>query len=222
MRNKKMIIRVLGIVLFLVIAVSMSVPDAYAASSKKVKTTNYTTVKKGSVVYCAAHYGLYKYNLTTGSLEKLVGANPEERYDFIDCINVHKGYVYYIKGDAITVPLYRIKTNGKGKKKIGAVMEYGIRNKKIYYTTLNSKTEKTEKKQMDLNGKHKKKSRFKFKRSHARTNNAAYYVERITLGKERFVDNGEWMIREHQADYLIIAGGNRVFLCQYDEEHYEE
>lgn len=223
MEKRRTISRIIGIMLVFAVAVSVAVPQAYAASGKKVKMTNYNTVKKGSAVYCAAHYGLYKYDLKTGSLKKLVSANPEERYDFIDCISVHKGYVYYIKGDAITVPLYRIKTNGKGKKRIGAVLEYGIRNKKIYYTTLNSKTEKTEKKQMSLNGKHKKNSRFKIKRSNANSNNKAYYVERrVILGQDRFLDDGEWMIREHLADYLIIAGGDRVLLCQYDDERYED
>lgn len=203
------------------VAVSVTALPTYAAGGKKVKMAGYNAFKKGSNVYCAAHKGLYKYNIKTGSLKKLASANPET-YEFIDGVKVYKGYVYYVAGNAITAPLYRIKTNGKGKKRIGAVIEYGIRNNKIYYTTLNNKTGKTEKKQMNLNGKYKKKSRFKIKRPKARSNNKAYYVENVTLSKDRFLYNGEWMIREHLADYLIIAGGNKVLLCQYDDEYYDE
>lgn len=219
MNNLRKISRIMAVIMMVLVAVTFTAPETYAAGSRTKKGKHYEVIKKGNYVYCTAYDGIYKVNIKTHAKKRLVFGNPEE-YQFVSCMSLHKGYLYFTKGGAINTSLHRVKTNGKNRKSLGTIYEYVVSGSKIYYNVYNDSAEKRVKKQMKLNGRGKRSSKYKIKVKHKATNASGYYLNQVKLRTESVYDPAEdWTYTtEYMADYLMLPGGGKVLLCEYSYE----
>ena len=219
-----------AVLMIAVLIITMSAPQAQAASGKTKKMTVYSQViVKGKYAYCSSRFGIYKVNLNSGSAYLLVRTNkmPEldrRPYGF----KISRGYLYYFCGlGALTDDtLYRIKTSGKHNKRLANAADYAISKGKIYYTTYGLNPDKCKKKQMKLNGKSKKSTRYKAKNKYNTSNKRGYYVERSLVNTTSsyeydYYGDSYISVDEYYNDYLVTPGGKRIYLCSYSNNHIE-
>ncbi len=174
------------LIIALIVAFAFCLEPSMAAT-KTMKT--YDVIKSGSSVYCLAGTGIYKVNIKSGSVKKIV-KNPGEYGHYRQMAKKGK-YIYYIKGGTdVRGELYRVKTNGTKKKKIAGsvaknrcVQAYAIKGKKIYYKEINATTCEAVTKSMKLNGKSKKKSSANVKSESCVSNAPGYTVMAHRLDK---------------------------------------
>lgn len=216
--NIKKITRVMAVVMMMIVAVTFTAPESYAAGGKTKRMTVYNTYVKGNYAYCSGDEGLYKINITTGAKVLLVDCSKEVIGSSISGIHIHKGYIYYMKSqhNKTTDMLWRIKTNGKAKKKLGEVSYYAVSKNKIYYSVESGSHGKFRNRQMKLNGKSKRSSKYKVRNKFKETNKKGYSVEIVTLSTEKDED-GEVKVA-HMAECLMLPGGNRVIISKWDDE----
>lgn len=122
-------------------------------------------------------------------------------------MKLHKGYLYYLSGGSgIASPtLYRVKTNGKGNKKLDSADNYVISKKKIFYTkSVGEFYDKSVKRQMNLNGSKKNKSSYKIKNNYKTSNTAGYYIKHIDS------ESGV------HTDYLVTPG-KQILISSYED-----
>ena len=151
--------RITAIILIATLILGCFTVASFGASPKKKMTSYYEVLKKGNTVYCSAGNGIYKVNLKKRQAKRLVTIDADPNGTAYG-MKLHKGYLYYIEPGPMLNHLYRIKTNGKGSKYLGLVSDYVISKNKIYYESYNLDSWKTIRRQMKLNGKSKKKSKY--------------------------------------------------------------
>ena len=187
MKKKTRIAVIFALIAALILSNTVS---AFAASKTKKMTVYNEVIKSDNYAYCAAGDGIYKINLVNGASQKLVNIDS---YPFVGVggMKLYKGYLYYLTGGTgVASPsLYRIKTNGKGKKKLDSADRYVIKKKKVYYTKrVGEFYNKSVKRQMKLNGSKKKKSSYKVKATFKDSNAAGYYVKQVETGSDTYSD----------------------------------
>lgn len=225
-RKMRVASRITAVLLIVLMIVTAFTPEAMASSGKTKKMTVYTQViVKGNYAYCIARLGLYKVNLKTGHKKRLVkNMMPEVDSGSVVTIKLHRGYLYYEAAGALCDNgLCRIKTSGKKDKYLGDVYNYAIKKNRIFYTTYGASDSVKKKKQMSLNGKHKRKSKFKVKNKYRKSNKKGYYVETVLLDEteDYDFDMDEWVIKEYYQYNLVMPGGRRIFLCSFTDQHFE-
>ena len=204
MKSRKARILIIAALAAALIASSMMVSFA-AAGSKKISSTTYNKVIKGSTyAYCSTGKGIYRVNTKTNKVKKI--ASAPSPYASPATMKLYKGFIYYCAGDGVNNMLYRVKTNGKNKKYLGSVADYAIKNKTIYYThyTYNEDTgrEVPQHKKMSLTGKNKKKTVYKVYMKNKATNKKGYRV--------KTVENSNKLTY-----YLVKPNKKRVKLCRF-------
>ena len=225
--SKKGMIRIiLASILIAMLVITMTAPQAMAASGGTKKMTVYNEViKKGKYAYCSAYHGIYKVNLKTGTKKRLVAFNDRYgNYDlYAEYMAIRKGYLYYIDYWVINGHLHRVKISGKGKKSLGQVNAYAIKGNKLYYTRWSDNGEKILKKRMKLNGKKKRKSSFNVDNKVKKTNAKGYRVKSALNDSVWVYDyqGGGYIVTEYYTQYLVKPSGKRIKLCDYTSEHVE-
>lgn len=221
MSNKR--IRSIAVIALLLVFVFSSTAMSFAASGTKTMTAYNEVIVKGNYAYCSASNGIYKVNIKTGKKMRIV----KEDYvgDFIiEDMKIHKGYLYYKVVYGMPA-LYRVKLSGKSKKFLADIEEvYVISGNKIFYRELES----NKKMQMDLNGKHKKKTSVKFKLKEKKSNKKGYRVKTV-YGKE-VVDYSDYyqdpdespsyLTTKKYTDYLYKPNGKKIKLFTDTLEYY--
>lgn len=210
--------RLIAVVIMLSLILGCFTTVSFGASSTK-KMTAYNVIKSGSNVYCAAHRGVYKVNLKTGSVKHLY--NRDELNAAVNGgvygMKLYKGYVYFIVGGPMLDSLERVKsTGGKAKKLANMYDGYAIKKDKIYYSGYNTNKDKSYKGVMKLNGKNKKKSKYKARTTFKETNSSGYYIDTVYEGElwYEFDDyDGDWY--DTYTEYLVTKDGRYFKLCSY-------
>ena len=215
-----------AVLMIAVLIITMSAPQAQAASGKTKTSTVYDQViVKGKYAYCAAYRGIYKVNLKKGTSKilKKTGGLPEV-YNAPRSMILYHGYIYFDSSTSSRSkePLCRIKTSGKGYKYLANAETYAISKGKIYYVPFVSGKNK----QMKLNGKGKRKIDCKIKQRHKITNKKGYYVDsslKNTYYTNEKIDSqyDSVIAHEYYYEYLVCPSGKRIFLCSYNLSHYE-
>lgn len=179
------------------------------STGKSKKMTVYSIIKKGKYVYCVTYNGnLYRVNIKTGKKKCIEAHNSPWGETGSGCLKIYKGYLYYgVYGVLGQGTLYRVKTNGKNKKLLESnVADYAISKNKIYYTKYGERLwedDSVTKWYMKLNGKNKKKGKFKVVQKFKRSNVKGYKVKRTKK-------NGR------ATEYLICPNRKKIKLCNYE------
>lgn len=177
-RSSKSLIFIL--ILAVAVAFSFAVPaESVSAASKTKKMSVYDCIKSGDTVYCTNDHYIFKVDLKTKNVTILTGGKC-----YPNMLKLKGKYLYYrdshqgfaVKG--YTGELYRINVKTKAKKKLAYASYYAIKGKKIYVNAdrLKGDKVKTSKRVMKLNGKSKKKTKYKVKNVYKDTNVSGYYV----------------------------------------------
>lgn len=177
------------------------------AATKPTKVYN-QVIKSGNNVYCIAGTGIFKVNLKSGNIKKIV-KSPGDYGHYRQMCKKGK-YLYYIKGGTdVRADLYRVSINGGKTKHLAGninkgrfVMKYMIKKKRIYYTEHNDGSGKNTTKKMKLNGKSKKKTKTKVRWAKKKTNCSGYYVEAIAY--EPSIGSDYYEMVQY---YLVTPGG---------------
>lgn len=220
---------VTAVIMITVLIITMSAPQAQAASGKTKKMTVYDEViVKGKYAYVSARLGIYKVNLKSGSARRIVKAEMPEFNRKPSGMKLKRGYLYYFSGTGALNDdtLYRIKTSGKKNKRLADAQAYAVGKKKIYYITYGLNPYKYKKKQMKLNGKSKKASRYKVKNKYKKSNKKGYYVSSTltaTYSNYEYDEYGDYYLvtTEKYNYYLVTPSGKRIYLCSYSDEQVE-
>ena len=229
-KSKTGLLRICLLALILIIGTSAIAPggEAYASVRNKKAYTYETVLKHGSTVYCmvgtydenSVFKNIYEIDLKTSKKQKLVtGLSRPGGMEY------KKGYLYFVEhsGEARLAGLYRIKADSKtGKYKfLGDIYDvhdgkhgayYYLGKKNILYrqVKLDEKTLtvlKTKRKQMRLNGKHKRKSKYNVK-PHSKQTNAKGY----TLYYDGYDYDYDSRTYSYYKIYLKKPDGKRVFI----------
>lgn len=210
--------RMIAVVIMLSLILSCFTIVSFGASGTK-KMTTYNVIKKKNTVYCAAHRGVFKVNLKTGSVKQLYNrdAISAAANGGTYSMKLYKGYVYFLEGGPMLNTLRRVKTKGGKAKKLADIPNsYAIKKNKIYYSGFNTKKGKLYDGVMKLSGKSKKKSKYKAKTTNKETNSPGYYINNVYEGELWYGDgygNGEW--HDTYTEYLVVKGGKPIKLCTY-------
>ena len=177
-----------------------------ATGSNTVYSTTYNEVIKGSTyAYCSTGKGLYRVNPKTNKVKRI--ASAPSPYASPATMKLYKGYIYYTAGDGVNNTLYRVKTNGKYKRRIGSVADYAIKNGTIYYTyysyDYDAEKEVILHKKMSLLGKNKKKTSYKVSMKTRNTNKTGYRVKEVEKPDGTCVA------------YLVKPNKKKVRLCSF-------
>ena len=208
MKRSKWLKRSIILMLSFVMVLTSAVFPAFAASKKTLKMTVYTEVLvKGGYAYCCSVKGIYKVNLKTHSVKRLV-KQPVPEFCSFSNLRYHKGFLYFENlSDSIGGDLYRVKLSGKSKKNLGYNMgDYYLKKSKLFYETYNDDPEKPYCIKMKLNGKNKKKvSSYKVRCREKRSNKKGYsivmkelnedttqYLLKLPSGKRIKLDSFSW------------------------------
>jgi len=212
--------KLLLVLLIAMLFVSIAAPQSFAASkTKKMKT--YTTVVKGKYAYCTTYKGIYRVNIKTGKKKLLVKENAAYNGWKYKNLKLYKGYLYFVedRADDGNYVLYRVKTSGKSKKELGAVLSYAISDGKIYYTVMkDDDPENFVKKQMRLNGKNKKKSKFNVRMTSKKTNKKGYFVYKDLIeydSEDGWETYGEWLMLGWDKNKVDLEDAPSRLLCKY-------
>ena len=210
--------RLTAIILITTLILGCFTVVSFGASPKKKMTVYDEVLKKGNTVFCVATDGIYKVDLKTKNVNCLV---KEPDFDIIGSpksMKFYKGYLYFTRGGAVQDRLYRIKPNGKGKKSLASIYyDYAISKNKIYYESYNFDKEKTTRRQMKLNGKSKKSSKYSVRNKCKKTNAKGYSIYHQNNGTVTEYDEGEPYYVSKHTDYLKTPGG-LIQLCTYTTE----
>ena len=189
--------------------------EAHAASKSAKKMTVYDSViKNGNTVYCSDRFAIYKVNLKTKSVKRLVkkiGYWDEYYY----AMKKKGNYIYALydmQGDCEN--LYRISINGGGQKKLNKhqmiINKYYIKGKKLYYSGLKMDYDTQVRVVSKLNGSNVKKTKKKFSMKQKETNSDA-------KGYSTYVDNKH----PYANTYLNLPDGSRIHLGKYKNNNPE-
>lgn len=224
----KTIRKILSVLLMVMLFVSVAAPQSFAASkTKKMKT--YRTIVKGKYAYCTTYKGIYRVNIKTGKKKLLVKENGALNGWKYTNLKLYKGYLYFTedRDDNYNHVLYRVKTSGKSRKELGAVKSYAISDGKIYYTMMKDEDPDDDlgpgnivKKQMKLNGKNKKKSKYDVKMTLKKTNKKGYYVRKDLIeydNEEGWEEYGDWLMLGWDKSKVDIEDAPCRLLCKYYE-----
>ena len=199
----------LAFALILVVAVvfSFAVPaESVSAASKTKKMTVYYCIKSKSTVYCSNANHIFKVNLKTKKVTILTGGKC-----YPGNLKLKGKYLYYqdiqqgFDENGYAGYLYRINVKTKAKKKLAGATDYAIKGKKIYVTADKIKGDnsiKTTKRVMKLNGKSKKKTKYKAKNACKQTNAKGYYV----------TDDIDWDDFDQPANYYLRTPSGYILL----------
>ena len=224
--NTRFVRMAAAVLMITVLIITMSAPQAQAASGRTKTSTVYDQViVKGKYAYCTAYRGIYKVNLKkeTSRILKKTGGLPEV-YNSPRSMILYHGYIYFdaSSGTRSKEPLCRIKTSGKKYKYLANAETYAISKGKIYYVPFGPGKNK----QMKLNGKSKKSTRYKAKNKYKTSNKRGYYVERSLVNTTSsyeydYYGDSYISVDEYYNDYLVTPGGKRIYLCSYSNNHIE-
>ena len=209
-KTRVAIVLIIALCLFTSTAVS-----SFAASSKTRKMTVYDEViKLGNSVYCCDGYKIYKVDDITNTVTVLVNVKS---MSWISGMSIHKGYLYYCIGyNHPEVDIRRIKlTGGKTKlvyraKHCENISAYAIKGSRVYVQYKNGDSGKTIKRSVKLNGKSKKKSKYKVKNTVNKTNVPNYSIYEY-----------ENAARESYITYLVKPNGQKIRLAEIFSDDYE-
>ncbi len=177
--------RIVSILLIMVLVLSMATTMSFAASKNKKMTAYTQCIKSGNTVYCLTFDGIYKVDIKKGKVTKFAEGG------YFGCINMklYKGYLYYVtSAQNGNDYLYRVKVKNKKRYKlVGAptdVLDYAVTKSKIYYSYTDESVEKSYYKEMKLNGKSKKNSKYMAVLTEKESNASGYSViENYSGGK---------------------------------------
>ena len=198
--------RITAIILIATLILGCFTVVSFGASPKKTMKVFNEVVKKGNTVYCSAGDGIYKVDLKTNQAKRLVWLDTE--INGTACgMKLHKGYLYYIEPGPLLSNLYRIKTNGTGRKYLALIRSYAISKNKIYFNSYNFDKNKETRRQMKLNGKSKKKGKYTVKNKYMKTNKNGYgiYTQKNGTAVEYF-DGDPYTVFKY-TDYLKTPNG---------------
>ena len=178
---KRHIVLIMMIAVALFCALVLTQTPSHAAT-KPTKVYD-QVIKSGDYAYCIAGTGIYKVNVKSGKIKKLV-KDPGDYGHYRQMCKKGK-YLYYIKGGTdVRGDLYRVSIKGGKSKhlagnvnKARCVSKYMIKKDRIYYKEMNATNGKEKTKKMKLNGKAKKKSKAKVKWSQEESNKSGYYID---------------------------------------------
>ena len=212
---KKSLRKALCLALAVIMMVASCTVVSFGATGTKKMTAYTDCCKSGNYVYTVSMGGLYRYNIKTGALKRLVKINYP-MYEGITGIRVKSGYVYYsYMGMEGSAAIYRIKTSGTSKKRLAEFysgydnVQWAISSGKIYYRGhKNYSCTKAFKKVMKLNGKSKKSTSYTAKTTYKINNAAKYYV--IQRDVESVDEYGDEIYG--YKEYLKLPSGGSVYL----------
>ena len=173
---KRTITAVLSITLILTLVIAPI--DTYAASKTKKMVAYRNTLKVNNMVYCTNGITIYKVNLSNGSVKKLTTS----KVGYTTHLKKKGNYLYYLEmtqyGAGCRISRINLKTGKRTTLAKNTGPKYALVGKKIYYryakTTNNGP--KYYKRVMKLNGKSKKKTKFKAVINSKLTNANGYMV----------------------------------------------
>ena len=222
---KRTLRTLLIVVFFVCITFGTGIMTVYA---KKMTVYN-EVLKKGSTVYCAVGgetSALYKVDIRTGKVQKLYSDTTGE-ISGICAMTLKRGYIYFEECLDMGVSLYRIKTNGKGKKMLASWglgagannFYYEISGSWIYYNDARpSYGKRVKSKKMKLNGKRRKKiKKHRIKTRSKQTNASGYRISYIRAN--RFYDKE---MEEYYYAYncYLLMPKRKIFLYKDYNYHY--
>ena len=203
-------ITILVSVIFLVTLVSFLPTSSAHAATKPTKVYN-QVIKSGKYAYCNAGNGIFRVDLKSGKIKKLV--NDPGVYGHYGRMAKKGKYLYYIRYSTdFRAEFFRVKTSGGKVKQLagflsqnGFVTKYMIKGKKIYYQEQYNLTRTN--KVMKLNGKSKKNSNRKAKWKIGTSNKAGYSIIK-KYGVES-ADTGSLLPIQY---WLKVPGGKTYYL----------
>lgn len=198
----KTYLRILCLTLTITLVAGCFTTVSFGASKTKKMTVYSNCIKSGKMVYCATGSGVYKVNVKTKGKKKLCGG-----YN-VGCLKLYKGYLYFTNtADSGASNIWRVKTNGKKKKKLANGGRYAIKGKRIYYYGESydkyGDIKKTFKRSMKRNGKNKKKSKYKVKNTVKKTNKKGYKI----VYTYKFDENDNQVVR-----YYLKTPSKKIYL----------
>lgn len=206
--------RLVAVAIMLSLILSCFTTVSFGASSTKKMTAYDDVIKSGNNVYCAAQLGIYKVNLKTGYVKQLY--DMDELGAAINGgvygMKLYKGYVYFTEGGPMVNTLNRVKaTGGKAKKLANICGGYAIKKDKIYYSGYSFYRNKAYKGVMKLNGKNKKKTKYKARTTNKESNSSGYYINSVYEGETWYEDD----YYDTYTEYLVTKDGRSFKLCTY-------
>ena len=211
--------RLLATVLMTALVFTSFTVVSFGGSGTKKMTVYDEVVVSGNYAYCSAAPGIYRVNLKTNKVKRIV--DNSEYYTITGPLfgmKVHKGYLYYMGTGGIGSPLHRVKKSGGKTKYLCVVDDYAIKKGKIYYQAFDVDKDKSVKKVMKLNGKNKKKSSYKVKNKYKKSNKKGYKVKYVKTGKKEYSADLEDYVPVVKA-YLVRPGKKNVLLCTFLDEN---
>ncbi len=193
-------------IMVIAIAFSFTVPvESVSAASKTKKMAVYSCIKSGDTVYCSNDHRIFKVDLGTEKVTVLTGGKG-----YPNRLKLKGKYLYYrdsyqgFDKNGYSGYVYRIHVKTKAKKKLAGATAYAIKGKKLYATAerLMGNKLKTQKRVMKLNGKSKKKTKYKAKNSFKKTNRKGYYV----------TDDIDWENYDQPANYYLRTPDGYILL----------
>lgn len=205
---------ILSIVVSLIFS-SMTV--SYGATKTKRMNVYDEVIVKGNYAYCSTPEGLYKVNIDTLYKKRLIRS---DEYTPISSMRIYKGYIYFFRGGPIMSNLYRMKLNGKNKKRLRQVCDYVISGGMIYYTTYNSSFTKTFRRVMKRNGKGVKVSKYNVCSKSKPTNKSGYRVREMTA--KEYINDPNIEVADFNVCVLTRPGERPILLYTWYPEDEDE
>ena len=174
--SRKTIVTIISVALIITFAVIPA--DVHASSNVKKMTVYESVYKVKNTVYCACGAGVYRVNLKTSKVTRLIKNNSYKTGRYYGWMKYYKGYLYYIKSnDDTCLGLYRIKPSTKKIKALSKEMEiigYALSGNKVYIRIADDSLEKIYNRKMSLNGKNKKTTKVMPKMNIRESNSSGY------------------------------------------------
>ena len=219
---------------FTVIPVLTGTGEANAAGRTKKMTVYDEVLKSGNYAYCVTDgpldSGLYRVDLRTSEVKCLMKYAYGEGGS-TGSMSLKKGYLYYTISDDMFRGLYRVKTTGGAKKRIGKLSgsnKYAISGSTIYYTAFHRNVfSPGVMKKMKLSGKNKRNAKgCKVKMTRKKTNNNGYKIVKVMAEKTYDYDALEPDSELVAVDiiyncYLQKPDGSTVFLGTLKDVDFE-
>lgn len=157
----------------LVVAV-MFIPQPVSAASKSMTTYN-QVIKIDKTVYCTDGHGIFRVSLKSGKVKTLVSFVDEMDWRTIANMKSKGKYIYFVDySDSIEANIMRVsksKANARVLAQVEWLKGYAIYKNNIYYTS-----DEPGKMKMALNGKSKKKTKYRAIMKEKNTNKKGYSV----------------------------------------------
>lgn len=154
--------------------------------AKTKKMTSYTQViKTKKYIYCATFNNIYRVNVKTKKVSRLVKDSSNECG--ITNMKIKNGYLYYYRtlcvgGDIKRVKLSTKKVSYVEKSKYEPLSTYVIDGSKVYYLKWDSKGDNKMTMSKKITGKKATKSSYKLKLTRKKTNAKGYKVVSVDIG----------------------------------------